>query len=149
YTIPAGQMVRLGFAVLGGKTLAALKTSSDNAKIQWNQIKALLDVAGSPGGRPASYSLGQNYPNPFNPTTRIEYALPRTARVTLKVYDVLGREVAVLVNAEQSPGMYTVPFDAAGLSSGMYFYRMTADESGSPGSRTGSFSDVKKLVVVK
>ncbi len=88
---------------------------------------------------PARFSLSQNYPNPFNPTTVVSYQLPVTSRVTLKVYDVLGREVASLVDAEKNAGIHSVTFDGNSLSSGVYFYRLQA----------GNFSDIKKLMLVK
>lgn len=88
---------------------------------------------------PQNYSLSQNYPNPFNPTTTIEYSIPKTSFVTLKVYDVLGREVAVLVNQEKNPGLYKITFDGGSLSSGVYFYRI----------KTGEFISSKKLLFLK
>jgi len=88
---------------------------------------------------PKSFSLSQNYPNPFNPSTIIGYQLPTKALVTLKVYDVLGREVETLVNAGQTAGIHSVTFDASGLSSGVYFYRVQA----------GTFTETKKLMVLK
>ncbi|MFN3562436.1 MAG: T9SS type A sorting domain-containing protein, partial [Chloroherpetonaceae bacterium] len=88
---------------------------------------------------PKQFSLAQNYPNPFNPITMIRYELPERADVTLKVYDVLGREVATLVNAAQGQGSYQVPFNAANLASGIYFYRLKA----------GSFMQTKKMLLVK
>ncbi len=88
---------------------------------------------------PLTTSLGQNYPNPFNPTTIINYQLPMTNYVTLKVYNILGQEVATLVNEQKSPGTYDVNFDASRFSSGVYYYRLQA----------GSFTDVKKMVVEK
>jgi hypothetical protein len=87
---------------------------------------------------PSSSRLDPNYPNPFNPTTRISYALAGATPVTLKVYDLLGREVAVLVDQWHAAGMYTVPFDAVGLASGIYFYRLTA----------GGFDRTLKLAVI-
>jgi hypothetical protein len=75
-----------------------------------------------------TYKLDQNYPNPFNPSTIIRYQIPKASDVKLSVYNVLGQEVAVLVNTLQSPGIYEVSFDAGGLSSGIYFYRLQAGE---------------------
>ena len=73
---------------------------------------------------PAGFTLGQNYPNPFNPTTRIRYAIANRERVTLRIYNVLGEEVATLVNADLLPGSYETTFDASDLASGMYVYRL-------------------------
>ena len=78
---------------------------------------------------PTSLGLRQNYPNPFNPTTSIEYQIPDSENVTLKVYDTLGREVATLVNEQKSPGNYKVNFDGSGLSSGIYIYRLRTNEN--------------------
>jgi hypothetical protein len=86
-----------------------------------------------------SFRLAQNYPNPFNPTTNISYVLPRAENVSLKIYDVLGREVATLVNEAKAQGAYTVPFNASNLASGVYFYKLQA----------GSFVQTKKMMLVK
>ena len=75
-----------------------------------------------------TFTLSQNYPNPFNPITTINYSIPSASFVTLKVYDILGREVASLVNDERQPGEYSVKFDGSGLSSGIYFYHLHAGE---------------------
>ncbi|NOX66335.1 MAG: T9SS type A sorting domain-containing protein [Chlorobi bacterium] len=88
---------------------------------------------------PNVFSLSQNYPNPFNPSTIIQYSIPMNEFVTLKVYDVLGREVQTLVNKEQSAGVYNVEFNASKLTSGVYFYRIEA----------GSFVSVRKLLLLK
>jgi hypothetical protein len=85
------------------------------------------------------YELAQNYPNPFNPVTMIRYQIPTAETVSLKVYDVLGKEVATLVSGRQEAGNYAVPFNASGLSSGMYFYRLQA----------GSFVETRKMMLVK
>lgn len=86
------------------------------------------------------YRLSQNYPNPFNPSTNIEFKLPKAMSISLKVYDLLGREVAVLINNERySPGSKTMRFDASNLASGMYFYRLDA----------GSFSQTRKMMLIK
>ncbi len=88
---------------------------------------------------PMSFALYQNYPNPFNPTTEIRYQISEVIRVSLKVYDILGREVTTLVNEKQNPGSYSVTFDGSRLASGIYFYRLVA----------GSYSATKKLVFMK
>jgi len=88
---------------------------------------------------PTAYKMEQNYPNPFNPTTNITFALPKSGIVTLKVYDVLGKEVASLVNSFTNAGTHIVPFDASALSSGVYIYKIT----------TGDFTDSKKMVLIK
>ena len=88
---------------------------------------------------PLIYKLDQNYPNPFNPTTKISYTIVKSGLVTLKIYDILGREVSTLVNQQQIAGHYTVNFDASRLASGVYFYRI----------QSGSFVSVKKMVLLK
>lgn len=88
---------------------------------------------------PNYFSLAQNYPNPFNPSTSIKYSVPSAEMVTLKVYDVLGKEIAVLVNELKQPGFHSVDFNASSLASGIYFYRIDA----------GEFSSVKRMVLIK
>ena len=88
---------------------------------------------------PVEYQLEQNYPNPFNPSTNIKYSIPEASFVQLKVYDILGNEVATLVNEEQSTGIYRVELDASALPSGVYFYRIQA----------ASFVDTKKMILLK
>jgi hypothetical protein len=88
---------------------------------------------------PNSFSLSQNYPNPFNPVTKIEFALPKISNVKLVVYDVLGREVQVLINSRMNPGYHSYDFTASELPSGVYFYRLTCD----------GFVDTKKMTLIK
>lgn len=88
---------------------------------------------------PYTYSLLQNYPNPFNPVTSIEYSIANTENVELKVFDLLGREVQTLVSGVQNPGSYSVTFNAQNLSSGVYFYKLTA----------GNFTGIHRMVLVK
>jgi len=88
---------------------------------------------------PGEFSLKQNYPNPFNPTTKIKYTLASTASVMLKVFNILGKEVATLVNNEQDAGSYSVDFDASNLKSGVYFYRIEA----------GNFIETKKMLLLR
>ncbi len=90
-------------------------------------------------GHPASFALFRNYPNPFNPGTSIGYRIKGLGYVTLKVYDVLGREIATLVNEVQAPGEYSVAFDGSHLSSGVYFYQLMA----------GSFVETRKMLLAK
>ncbi len=88
---------------------------------------------------PEKFSMGQNYPNPFNPKTNISLNIAKFGFVSLKVYDITGRETAVLVKEELMPGVYNVDFDGSNLASGTYFYKLEAD----------GFSDVKKMILVK
>lgn len=98
----------------------------------------LADVKG--GGEVATnFRLEQNYPNPFNPATKINYTVAQGGRVTIKVYDVLGAEVATVLNEDLTPGTYQAVFDGARFASGVYYYRMTA----------GAFSETRKMMLVK
>jgi hypothetical protein len=90
-------------------------------------------------GLPEGFSLDQNYPNPFNPATDVRYQLPVASSVKLVVYDLLGREVKVLVDEKKEPGRYEVQFVGSGLASGVYLYRLHA----------GTFTETKKLVLVR
>lgn len=92
------------------------------------------------------YELSQNYPNPFNPSTRLSFTVGTSAFVTLNVYDVLGNEVSTLINEEKSPGEYTVNFDARNLSSGVYYYKLTATPIGE---QAGSYTETKKMILLK
>ncbi len=96
--------------------------------------------------KPQKFALSQNYPNPFNPSTTIKYSIPNVERlaksfsnVTLRIYDILGREVVTLVNKQQKPGYYEVNWNAANNSSGVYFYKITA----------GKFVDTKKMILLR
>lgn len=88
---------------------------------------------------PSNYMLYQNHPNPFNPTTKIEYSVPRYCRVSLKVYDILGREVATLFEGIRQAGSYVVTFDGSDLSSGVYFYQM----------KSNNFIETRKFILIK
>ncbi len=90
-------------------------------------------------GLPRGFRLDQNYPNPFNPMTTLAFAIPQGAHVTLKVFDSLGRVVSMLVDKALGPGAYNVVFDAEDLPSGVYFYRIEAEE----------FVQTKKLILLK
>jgi hypothetical protein len=97
------------------------------------------DVEEFENGIPKEFNLGQNYPNPFNPVTSINYQVPEASLVSIKVYDLIGREVTVLVNEVKQPGIYQVSFGTENLASGVYFYKMTA----------GDFSSVRKMNLLK
>jgi hypothetical protein len=101
----------------------------------------LLDVRERVAEIPESFGLGQNYPNPFNPSTTIQFTIPEGTygRTTLRVYDLLGREVATLVNERQAPGTYTVAFNADELPSGVYLYSLQA----------GGMRETRKMIVLK
>lgn len=85
------------------------------------------------------FSLSQNYPNPFNPITTIRYSIPKESFVTIKVYNVLGKKIATLVNERKSIGNYSVVFNSRNLSSGIYFYRIVS----------GTYSATKKMIILK
>jgi hypothetical protein len=128
-------------------TIPAFKVfkSSSRLVVSWHLITG-VDYGLS---LPSRYMLEQNYPNPFNPTTTVRYTIggvvalsgsegPATM-VKLAVYDILGREVAVLVDERKEPGTYTATWEATGMASGIYFYRLTA----------GAFSDAKKMLLLQ
>ncbi|NUN10965.1 MAG: T9SS type A sorting domain-containing protein, partial [Ignavibacteriaceae bacterium] len=97
---------------------------------------------------PAVFNLLQNYPNPFSLSTQIVYQLPKESGVVLKVYDLLGREIAVLVNEKKQPGEYTVTFDGKKIASGIYIYELSARPSILQGD-SGSVRSVKKMTLVR
>ncbi len=127
-----------------GKYQYRLKQISNDSSFSYtNEIEVMfegiVDVNDNINNLPKEFSLNQNYPNPFNPSTVISYQLPVNSKVMLKVYDVIGKEVATLVNNEQEAGNHTAQFNAKGMSSGMYFYKIEA----------GNFVQVKKMILLK
>ncbi len=113
--------------------------SCENGRILKTTTGGITYVASGNSEIPDNFSLSQNYPNPFNPTTTINYELPVTNFVSIKVYDVLGNEVETLVNEKQNAGSYSVGFNAAELPSGIYFYKLVTEK----------FSETKKMILVK
>jgi hypothetical protein len=98
-------------------------------------------------GLPNRFQLFQNYPNPFNPTTTIEFALAKSGRVTLKVYNVLGQEVITLVSGNLAAGSYKYRWETRGLASGVYFYKL---EAGNPSTSSGQgFVQTKKMLLIR
>ena len=124
-----------------------------NLEIYYKKGAIITDVDEESDIIPTKYSIKQNYPNPFNPITTIEYTIPTSPYPTpyqgegtrerffvrLKVYDVLGNEIATLINEEKQPGTYSVQFDGSKLSSGIYFYQL----------RANIFVETKKMVIMK
>jgi hypothetical protein len=103
-------------------------------------FRTYTDVARLPEEElPSRFELTQNYPNPFNPTTTIQFAVPQSGRVTVTVFDLLGREIALLVDEDLGPGRFTVTWNAAGAASGTYFYRLTA----------GTFVETKRMLLLR
>jgi hypothetical protein len=90
-------------------------------------------------GVPKKYAISQNYPNPFNPTTKIDFEIPNDSKVSIKVFDILGRKITSLVNGFIEAGYHTIEFDGSNFASGMYFYRI----------HTNGFEKVKKMVLLK
>jgi uncharacterized delta-60 repeat protein len=109
---------------------------SDLLVAKYNQTVGITPVSST---TPTDYSLEQNYPNPFNPMTKIKFDIPKAFNTKLAVYDILGKEVAVLVNDNLKPGSYEVEFSASDLPSGTYFYRLSS----------GDFTEVKKMMLLK
>lgn len=118
----------------------AIKITGSGVKVDKVQlIQRTFTSVKDKNNIPEGYALDQNYPNPFNPTTKIGYMIPKEAKVTLKVYDILGREVFTLVNAYQAAGFYEVKFNASRLATGVYIYRIQA----------GDFVQTKKMMLLK
>lgn len=126
----------LALAVSGTNLIAG----TDGSGVWTRPLSEMITgVADNRNRIPTEFALNQNYPNPFNPSTVISYQLPVNSFVALKVYDVLGREMEVLVNERQSVGSHSAIFNASNLSGGVYFYRLQA----------GSYSETKKLMLLK
>ena len=101
--------------------------------------KTITSVKNNYNDLPTEFTISQNYPNPFNPSTRIDYNLPTDEKVVIKVYNILGKEIAELVNEQQAAGRYSVQFDGSSLSSGVYFYSISA----------GKYHQTRKIILLK
>lgn len=134
YIAPAGNFRHITKARTG-ETLWGVRSNGGISRYG----TPLTGITPITGTVPDNYNLSQNYPNPFNPVTKISFAIPKSGFVTLKVYDMLGREVVKLVNENKTAGNYLIDFDASNLSSGIYFYRI----------ETNGFVDTKKLMLLK
>ena len=126
-------------APVGSEGVIKFRISSQSGE-QWS--KEIKVTAGAPD----KFELFQNYPNPFNPTTTISYQLPSDSKVTIKIYDILGREVTTMYEGIQKAGYYENKFNANRLSSGMYIYRLTAKSSDG---KSHEYSSIKKMMVLK
>lgn len=114
-----------------------------NPSRQWGTTDVTIGITGVNdkliGNNPESYELYANYPNPFNPSTTIRYALKENGFTTLKIFNVQGKEIAILINEEKPAGIYEINFDGLNLSSGTYFYEL----------RSGNYSETRKMLLVK
>ncbi|MEO8664351.1 MAG: M14 family zinc carboxypeptidase [Ignavibacteria bacterium] len=129
--------LKIRFSMVSNGTVVADGIYIDNIKLSGYNATPVGITQNT--GIPGRYSLSQNYPNPFNPKTVINYQLSMTNFVSLKVFDVLGNQVATLVNEDQNPGNYSVSFDGNNLSSGLYYYKL----------ESGEFTDTKKMLLIK
>jgi hypothetical protein len=121
-----------------GKYNYRLKQIDYNGNFEYFNLAGEVEI-----GVPKKFDISQNYPNPFNPTTKIDFDLPYDSRVSIRLYDMNGREVMTLVNEQRPAGFYTVQMNGNNLSSGMYFYRIIADGDGQ------KFVMTKKSVLIK
>ncbi|MCX6163504.1 MAG: T9SS type A sorting domain-containing protein [Ignavibacteriae bacterium] len=118
-----------------GKYKYRLKQIDNNGNYEYFELNGFVEI-----GLPNKYSVSQNYPNPFNPTTKIDFELPADSKITMVIFDISGKEVAKVLNNEfKNAGYHTADFNASKLSSGIYFYRLTAD----------NFSVTKKMMLIK
>ncbi len=139
---PATQTFSGSPSSAGSSIIKVTVTDNDSAKASCTfTLNVSPHTAINPKGEQIvnDYELFQNYPNPFNPNTKINFALPKQGFVTLKIYDITGREIKTLVNEVKQAGYYTVDFNASHLSSGVYFYKI----------QSGDFSSVKRMVLIK
>ncbi len=140
---PAGSVVFIRFRMYADPGTTGWGWMIDNLEIQAN----LVAVENNKPSLPVDFALAQNYPNPFNPSTTIRFDVPVQARVTLTIFDGLGRKVQTLVDRQLNAGRYSEQWNAAAFSSGVYYCRLDAKESGSPSNR--QFGTTMKLMLVK
>jgi hypothetical protein len=153
-----GGMIKDVSSVASGKgRLAGVMTANGNSILVWadsrldgngvyaqelnldGELGVVTGVAAEPMNAPMEFALYQNYPNPFNPTTNLKFDIAHGNSVTLKIFDLLGREVLMPVNQYLDPGSYRVTVNLGGMASGTYFYRLTA----------GDFVSTKKMILVR
>ena len=136
----AGNIHPSSIYVLTGNVTNGSDTTATSNALYFLTASLLTSADETAPGLPTRFALDQNYPNPFNPQTTISFSLPRASIVTLKVFDLIGRQIATLVrNERKAAGHYAIPFDAESLSSGVYFYRLQTD----------GYADTKEMVLIK
>ncbi len=136
FSIPAGGKLPVAFTLAAGENLNELRTA---IKLSREKYQSLISSINERDDVPREFKLYQNYPNPFNPKTTISYDVAVESKAVLKVYDIIGREIATLVDEIKSPGYYKVEFNGTNLSSGIYFYTM----------QSGKIFFVRKMLLVK
>jgi hypothetical protein len=129
----------VALATWGDYIFATINSNGGVWRRSLSEIFASVTSVENSGSVPTKFNLKQNYPNPFNPSTKIKYSVAHSSTVLLKIYDVLGKEVATLINEEKPAGSYEATFDASNLSSGIYFYKLEA----------GNFVETKKMILLK
>jgi len=148
FSMNLGDTVQVVLALVGAfgtdnlSSISKLKQHTFDIQQFYDNL-IITDVKDEIKSVPTRFALEQNYPNPFNPSTKIKYHLSRLSKVKLEIYDVLGRNVKTLVNKTQNAGDYQITFDASQLSSGIYFYRLSAN------SGTSNFTSVKKMILLR
>ncbi|HTY10227.1 MAG TPA: carboxypeptidase regulatory-like domain-containing protein [Bacteroidota bacterium] len=142
FTLKPGDSVTVAIAVVAGNGASAVTAAAISAQTLYDSENKFNDPTGVQSTSqlvPQEFKLEQNYPNPFNPSTSIQFEIPGSAHITLKVYNVLGQEVASLVDDTRPAGKYTVQWNASSVASGVYFYTL----------RTGSFVQTRKMLLLK
>jgi hypothetical protein len=140
-SLSPGARDTVAFAVLGGNTFSDITNAADAAAIKYAEIQSSTDIGDDDPGEvvlPVAFSLAQNYPNPFNPSTTIAFDLPVASDCRLEIFNSLGRQVD-LITGRSSAGKVTIAWDAAGLASGVYLYRVTA----------GDYTASRKMMLLK
>jgi len=136
YTFPANVQIQVR-VIDNSLPVSNRVLRADAIKFQLLPVTSVADKSSS--GVIGDFILSQNFPNPFNPTTTIVYKIAKQGQVSLTVYDILGRVVAILVNSDQAQGIYTLRFDASQFSSGIYFYQL----------RASGLNETRKMLIAK